>query len=99
MANADGGLARITPDNHEFHAFAEGVGKCSHYASLLCLFIFLVTLGWGSALFDIGGKLFPSILTVKKNEWLSCISPPQRPRQIVISAMPRGRSRASHTQP
>src|SRR5260370_40296670 len=53
----------------------------------------------GSALFDIGGKLFPSILTVKKNDWLSWISPPKLPRQIVLAVMPSGNFSASQRTP
>jgi hypothetical protein len=56
VAHADGGLARIASDDYELHAFAEVVGKCSHHASLLCLFILLLTLELSSALFDMGGQ-------------------------------------------
>src|SRR5260370_312091 len=62
MANADGGLARIAADDHELHAFAEMVGKCSHYASLLCLLILLPTVQTGSALFDIGSRAITGVL-------------------------------------
>src|SRR6266849_9036002 len=61
MANADGGLARVAAHDHELHAFAEVVGKCSHYASLLCLLILLLTLELGSAHFDIGDRFFLGI--------------------------------------
>jgi hypothetical protein len=44
------------------------VGKCSHYASLLCLLILLLTLEEGSAHFDIGGQAFLGILTGKKKQ-------------------------------
>ena len=66
MANADGGLARIAADDHELHAFAEMIGKCSHYASLLCLLILLLRPEVRSAHFDIGGRAFLAILTGKK---------------------------------
>jgi len=42
------------------------VGKCSHYASLLCLLILLLNRKVGGALFDMGGQAFPGILTGKK---------------------------------
>src|SRR5260370_4048075 len=48
VAHSDGGLARIAAHDHELHAFAEVVGECSHYASLLCLLILLLTLGVGA---------------------------------------------------
>src|SRR6266480_3838321 len=65
-ANADGGLARIAADDHELHAFAEMIGKCSHYASLLCPLILLLSPEVRSAHFDIGGRAFLGILTGKK---------------------------------
>src|SRR5439155_675582 len=66
MANADGGLTRIAADDHELHAFAEMIGKCSHYASLLCPLILLLSPEVRSAHFDIGGRAFLGILTGKK---------------------------------
>src|SRR5216684_6974042 len=54
MAHADRGLARIAADDYQLHAFAEMVGKCSHYASLLCLLILLLTLELERVLFDMG---------------------------------------------
>src|SRR5258708_19373608 len=61
MPNTDGGLARIAADDYQLHAFAEVVGKCSHYASLLCLLILLLTPQKGSALFDIGSRAITGI--------------------------------------
>jgi hypothetical protein len=66
MADADGGLARIAADDHELHAFAEIVGKCSHYASLLCPLILLLSREVRSAHFDIGGQASLGILAGKK---------------------------------
>src|SRR5205814_1170083 len=57
VAHADGRLTRIAANDHELHAFAEVVGKCSHYPSLLFLLILLLTLKMVGALFDMGAAL------------------------------------------
>jgi hypothetical protein len=54
VADTNGGFARIAADDYQLHAFAEMVGKCSHYASLLCLLILLLTGERERVLFDMG---------------------------------------------